>query len=184
MAFAAAQNPFEDGGFGLEEESTAIVIPEAEVIEAGWKFQVAFDLKLKPHYHAYYKNPGSVGSPPAVSWELPEGFTAGELLFPRPEVIKSSATGTETISYGYEGRNVFVVELNTEDSLEIGKEYEIKGEFTWQECDAICEDGQQEFSFKVTIGKEMVAVEKHEELFESANKELPVDSSSWGGECY
>jgi thiol:disulfide interchange protein DsbD len=180
VAQATAQNPFEDGGFPFEEESTAVITPEAEVVEAGWQFQVAFDLKLKPHYHAYYKNPGSTGSAPSVKWELPDGFSAGTLLFPRPEVIKSSATGAETISYGYEGQNVFVAEIEVKEGLEIGQEFEIKGTFNWQECEAICMDGSQEFSFKVKIGEEIVPLEKHEELFETARKTLPQDASAWG----
>ena len=177
---AAAQNPFEEGAFPFKEESTVVITPEAEVVEAGWHFQVAFDLKLQPHYHAYYKNPGSVGSAPALKWELPEGFSGGELLFPRPDVIKSSATGAETISYGYEGQNVFLAKIEVNDDLEVGEEFEIKGKFTWQECEATCLDGNQDFSFKVKIGEDIVPLEKHLGLFESANEMQPKDSSSWG----
>lgn len=180
MALAGAQNPFEDGGFQLTEETTLTVKPQATVVEGDWRFEVAFILDLQPHYHAYYKNPGSVGSAPAVVWDLPEEFSGGDLLFPRPQVIKSSATGAETISYGYEGKTVFLAEIKVGADVEVGQEFEIKGKFTWQECEAICIDGSKEFAFKVTVGEELVNLEENEGLFESARETVPQDASAWG----
>ena len=174
---AQGQDPF-SGELSLEEPAGATVIPEASVVEPGDYFRVAFKLNLKPHYHAYYKNPGTLGMAPSVEWELPEGFTAGELVFPIPEAIKSSATGAEAISYGYEGQITFLAQIDPSADIEAGKDYTIKGVFNWQECDATCIQGDQEFSFTVQTGQETVFLEQHEELFSNAAKMVSQDNSA------
>ena len=78
IAAVSAQDPFADS-FNLNEETTATVRPQATKVEPGFYFRVAFTLNLQEHYHAYYKNAGTVGDPPSVKWDLPKGFEVGEL---------------------------------------------------------------------------------------------------------
>jgi thiol:disulfide interchange protein DsbD len=174
-----AQDPFGESAF-LKKETTATIKPEASQIQPGDFFKVAFTLDLQPKYHAYFKSAGSVGDPPAVEWELPAGFTAGELQFPLPKAFKSTATGVEVVGYGYDGRVTFVTEIVVDESLEPGKEFTIKGNFNWQECDETCILGDKDFSFSVKTGNETVMVEADEEFFQEARMNLPSDSSAWG----
>ena len=73
-----------------------------------------------------------VGDPPSVEWELPDGFSAGELLFPLPKAFKSISTGIESVGYGYEGKAIFVTEIVADENLEQGEDFTIKGSFNWQ----------------------------------------------------
>lgn len=177
--FATGQDPFGDPDF-LVKETTAAIVPEATQVEPADYFRVAFTLDLQPHYHAFYKNAGIIGDPPSVKWELPEGFRASELMFPLPSAIKSSSTGTEAISYGYEGKVTFIAQVDASADLERGKEFTIKGTFEWQECDATCIQGSKDFSFAITVGEETVFVEEREAFFEEAAAKLPEDASTWG----
>ncbi len=167
-----AQNRFGEGG-----ETTVKVTPEVTAVEAGDYFRVAFTLDLKPKYHAYFENAGSSGLPPSVEWELPAGFTAGELQFPTPHVMKSSEG---VISYGYEGKVTFVAQVEASDDVEQGKEFTIKGSLSWLECDVVCMPGNHDFSFVLRAGDETKFVEEEEGFFAEVSEKLPQDSSAWG----
>ena len=175
----SAQDPFGEPAF-LTKETTATIKSQVTQIEPGDFFRVAFILDLQPKFHAYFKNAGMVGDPPSVEWELPDGFTAGELLFPLPKAFKSISTGIESVGYGYEGKAIFVTEIVADENLEQGKDFTIKGSFNWQECDETCMLGDQDFSFTIKAGDETLMVEADEALFEEAGEKLPSDSSAWG----
>ena len=56
-------------------------------------------MDLDEHWHVYWRNPGDAGLPPRINWKLPDGFTAGEIMWPTPEVIVTEPL----VSYGYHG---------------------------------------------------------------------------------
>lgn len=39
---------------------------------------------IESGWHLYWRNPGDSGQPPRLTWSLPEGWTAGEPIFPVP----------------------------------------------------------------------------------------------------
>src|SRR5215475_1068175 len=45
---------------------------------------------LEKGWHIYWVNPGDSGQPPVFKWQLPDGFVAGEIQWPRPERMQSS----------------------------------------------------------------------------------------------
>src|SRR5262245_25496653 len=69
---------------------------------------VGLKFTIQEHWHVYWKNPGESGLPVEVKqWTLPEGWTAGPILWPTPE--RSVTIGM--VSYGYEGTVVLPVRL-------------------------------------------------------------------------
>ncbi len=91
---------------GGKISSTANLIPEVSSIAPGATFSVALQLKHPEDWHSYYKNSGGVELPPSITWTLPEGFSAGPVQWPVPEV-KDGFSGK---SYVYQGEPVFVVD--------------------------------------------------------------------------
>src|SRR5260370_34457060 len=53
---------------------------------------------LENGWHIYWINPGDSGQPPVFKWQLPPGFTAGEIQWPRPQRLQSSS---QVVDYGY-----------------------------------------------------------------------------------
>lgn len=173
----SGQDPFtKRGSFGTAKTKIKVT-PEVTSVELGDYFRVAFTLDLKPKYHAYYKNGGASGFPPSLTWELPTGFTAGDLQFPNPQVIHS-AKGT--VSYGYQGKVTFFAQIEATEELETGKEHTFKGKFSWLECDVHCEPRDENFSFTITVGDETEFIEDLEGFFTAAGKKMPQDGSAWG----
>ena len=77
---------------------------EAELIAENTSLQAGADhqwlaLRLKPEsgWHVYWRNPGDSGIPTSLSWNLPAGVTAGDILWPYPH---RESLGTLT-NYGY-----------------------------------------------------------------------------------
>ncbi len=46
---------------------------------------LALRQKIKPGWHTYWRNPGDSGEPTRLAWVLPEGWSAGEIIWPVPE---------------------------------------------------------------------------------------------------
>ncbi len=60
------------------------VVPSVEKIGSSSTFTVGLKIHHHPGFHTYWRNPGAVGYPTRIWWELPEGFVAGEIRWPVP----------------------------------------------------------------------------------------------------
>ena len=48
---------------------------------------------MPEHWHIYWKNPGDAGLATKYIWTLPEGVTAGDIVWPAPERLEVSGPG-------------------------------------------------------------------------------------------
>ncbi len=87
--------------------SVATFHSEEKAIAPGKSFTVALHLAHPDEWHSYYQNSGGVELPPSIEWKLPEGFTAGPIQWPVPEV-KDGYFGK---SFVYPGSPVFQMQL-------------------------------------------------------------------------
>ncbi|MFJ6025560.1 protein-disulfide reductase DsbD family protein [Brevundimonas sp. NPDC092305] len=60
---------------------------------------VAVRQQIKPGWHTYWRNPGDSGGPTELTWTLPTGVKAGQIVWPLPERQRLSGL----VNYGYEG---------------------------------------------------------------------------------
>ena len=56
-------------------------------IQPGRPITVALRLQHKEHWHTYWINPGT-GLATSLAWKLPEGWKAGDILWPAPKVLR------------------------------------------------------------------------------------------------
>src|SRR6266849_9260155 len=56
----------------------------------GSEMRLGIHFMLEPGWHIYWTNPGDSGQPPVFTWQMPAGFSAGEILWLRPERMQSS----------------------------------------------------------------------------------------------
>ena len=59
----------------------ANLVSEINSIQPGSTFWLGINLKMKNEWHTYWKNAGDAGMATYINWDLPEGFTAGCLVF-------------------------------------------------------------------------------------------------------
>ncbi|MFN3353253.1 MAG: protein-disulfide reductase DsbD family protein [Brevundimonas sp.] len=58
---------------------------------------VAVRQDIKPGWHTYWRNPGDSGGPTTLDWTLPEGVSAGDIVWPLPERQRLQ----DLMNYGY-----------------------------------------------------------------------------------
>lgn len=154
---------------GLEAPGLAIdLITENRSVTAGESFTVGLHIHHFPGFHTYWKNPGMVGFPSDMAWELPEGFVASEIRWPYPERTHMA----EYPCYGYE-RDITLLVTITPPSVLTGKSATLVAKARWMACSKGCFPGFQDF--KLTLPVTTTALPDHtaRALIEEARKQLP-----------
>ncbi len=65
----------------------------------GSTLMLAVRQKIAPGWHTYWRNPGDSGGATTLTWRLPGGFQAGEIVWPLPERQRLGPL----MNYGYQG---------------------------------------------------------------------------------
>lgn len=133
---------------------------------AGKPEQTAVRLVVDEGWHTYWQNPGEGGMKISAVWELPAGWTAGELEHPVP---KRFMTG-ELPGFGYEGTVVFPVKFTPPASFT--GEAKLKGKISWLTCDEkSCVPGNAELEISLVGGWPVAADEA--KLIDDALLKIP-----------
>lgn len=88
-----------------------------------------------PEWHGYWANPGDAGLGMQLSLDLPEGWEAGEALYPVPERLLIA----ELMNYIYEGEYAVLVPIGVPDDADVSGIPEVTGLVEYLACtDEIC----------------------------------------------
>lgn len=129
---------------------TAELLIEEEVLSPGRPVWVAVHFKLEPEWHAYWKNPGGVGFPTTITWQLPSGFEAGEIQWPYPEKWESA----DGIRYGYSDEATFLVQITPPANFKSDKPVKIEALVNWLICsDLVCLPGEETLVAEIPVMK-------------------------------
>jgi thiol:disulfide interchange protein DsbD len=89
---------------------------------------------LEKDWHIYWINPGDSGQPPVLQWQLPFGFSAGEIEWPTPEKLKRSTLA----DYGYKDDVMLLVPIHTPAGLKADSKIDIGLKMKWLICSDVC----------------------------------------------
>ncbi len=93
-----------------------------------------------PEWHGYWSNPGDAGLGMQVDWRLPEGWSAGEPLYPVPQTL----TVAGLMSHIYEGEYAVLVPLT------VGRDGPVRASIAYLACtDTICVPQQAEVMLQI-----------------------------------
>jgi hypothetical protein len=104
---------------------------------------IAIAITMAPEWHIYWKNPGDSGAAPSVKVQLPGGWTAGALAFPRPEVFGDADERT----FGYSGTVHFLIPVTRPEGWEGA--IDVRGELSWLACKRSCVAGRSPLAGQV-----------------------------------
>ncbi|MDB4473925.1 protein-disulfide reductase DsbD family protein [Opitutaceae bacterium] len=133
--------------FGQDQVNASLVSPHSAVAPDS-TFTAALRLEHKDHWHTYWINPGT-GYPTSIEWDLPEGWSASEIQWPAPIIIRDShgmITGN-----GYEGVTYLPVAITVPAGAEIGSEVTLKGHADWLMCADVCIPGDAAIELTLAI---------------------------------
>jgi thiol:disulfide interchange protein len=152
--------------------SVSHLIPEVTAIAPGVPFTVALKLEHPENWHSYYLNSGGIELSPEITWNLPQGATAGSIQWPTPQVKE----GFDGKSFIYPGSPVFLIEITPPASLSPGETFEVSAKATWQICETSCLDESAKFTLQLPVAAQAAADATQAELFRTARLELPGKS--------
>jgi DsbC/DsbD-like thiol-disulfide interchange protein/cytochrome c biogenesis protein CcdA len=105
----------------------------------GEPLELALLFRAEPGWHGYWKNPGDAGLGMTLDWDLPEGWSAGEPLYPVPETLLQAAGDLRLMNHVYEGDYAVLVPLSVPASAAVANVAPISVEANWLACtDKIC----------------------------------------------
>jgi thiol:disulfide interchange protein DsbD len=129
--------------FFKASDSTIEIISESKTMNTGDELLVGLQLKLNPGWHTYWKNPGDAGEGASITWSLPEGIKASEILWPGPETIPVEPLMT----FGYEDKITLLTNISASEAAVFPAI--LKAQVSWYTCKDICVP--QEANLELTI---------------------------------
>ena len=134
------------GPRGASDNVEVSLLSDAASIQPGKQFLIALHMKLDSGWHTYWKNPGDSGLPLKIQWDLPPGFTPGEIQWPIPSRIPEPPL----MGYGYHGEVLFIVPIMPAKSITT-RDVRIAGTFDWLECKDICIPGGAKLALTLPV---------------------------------
>lgn len=162
---------------GAEEPTEGVdiaLVSSVRSVAPSATFTVGLTIHHHEGFHTYWKNPGAVGYPIQMKWELPEGFKAGEIRWPVPEM--SSMAGHPV--FGYERDVTLLVDLTAPVQLPEG-ELDFHADVSWMACSDSCHPDSRRFTVKIPCSEKTETNVELEELFSKAEKRTPGELEGW-----
>ena len=157
------------------------LVSEIAVTDAKESIWIAWRIQRDFGWHTYWLHPGDVGVAPSVEWILPEGVTAGSLLFPVPKRVKMGQIG----AHGHHDETLFLCELTFSDSCKLDNGLIIEAKVAWLACSKTCLPGYANLSLTIPVGGQTKLDGRWKEKFDDFRKKLPIEPpSEWHLKAY
>jgi DsbC/DsbD-like thiol-disulfide interchange protein len=138
---------------------------------------VALEFNIRDGWHTYWRNPGDSGQATSLKWQLPPGFTAGDIVWTTPHRFELPPL----VNYGYavtrraSGRN------HRAQGLEARHDRLLSAKASWLVCSDVCipedADLQLKLPASATAGGAAGVADRVDPsdaaLFTAARSELP-----------
>ena len=159
-----------------ESHVDARLISEVKTVQPGGSFWVATRLQMNDGWHTYWRNPGDSGLETTIKWDLPEGFSAGEIQWPYPDRISEPPL----VIYGYHDTIYLLTKIDVDKNVAVNQAVFLKAKVSWLECEAVCIPGSAEIKVRLEVKNEPMQINKRfTETFANARAKLPIASEGW-----
>ncbi|QOV91303.1 protein-disulfide reductase DsbD domain-containing protein [Humisphaera borealis] len=134
------------GAPGVPKELVkATLFADVETVSAGSAFHVGVVLKMAPHWHTYWINPGETGTPTSIKLTGPKGFSFGKIQWPTPTKIVMDGA----ITYGYEDEVLLRVPVSVAKDADLSGAVTIDADVEWLSCKDTCIEGSAKLSINL-----------------------------------
>ena len=148
----------------------ARLVSEVGAVAPGQVFWVALEFDIRDGWHTYWRNPGDSGQATQLTWQLPAGFTAGDIVWTTPHLFEVKPL----VNYGYAKHAVHLVQVTAPKDLKAGAPVALAAKASWLVCSDVCipEDANLTLSLP-SSAKPGVIDPSAAALFSNARAELP-----------
>jgi DsbC/DsbD-like thiol-disulfide interchange protein len=152
------------------QHARAELLAKNAAAQPGAELELGIHFSLEPGWHIYWTNPGDSGQPPSLKWQLPAGFSAGEIEWPRPERMQPAAQLTD---YGYHGDVLLPVMLRVPAEAAAGSIVQINADAKWLVCREVCIPEKARLHLALPVAARAQESRDAAALFAKAEKLLP-----------
>ncbi len=152
----------------------ATLVADHDAVTPGQVFMLGVHLKIKPHWHTYWINPGETGDATKITLTGPDGFTFGPIQWPLPSTINAPGG----ISYGYENEVLLMIPVTVSKDVSVGQPVTVTAKVAWLVCMETCIKGGTELNLSLPVGA--AGKPANADLFDTWKRRVPVphDASS------
>jgi thiol:disulfide interchange protein/DsbC/DsbD-like thiol-disulfide interchange protein len=148
----------------------ARLVSEASSVAPGQSFWVALDLNIRDGWHTYWRNPGDSGQATTLKWQLPPGFTAGDIVWTAPHRFEIPPL----VNYGYAKQAVHLVKITAPQELKLGTPVVLSAKAGWLVCSDVCIPEEADLQLKLPVSGAAGAADAADAaLFAAARADLP-----------
>ncbi len=155
------------------------LLAEQSAFVPGTTAWIGLRFEHQPHWHTYWINPGDSGLPTKVVWQLPAGFSAGEIVWPTPARI---ALG-DIANFGYTGDIVFPVQISVPRDAAEGSTAHVGADVKWLVCREECVPGSASVAIDLPVHAIAINDPSATKLFDTARAAAP-QAAPWTGAAY
>mgnify|MGYP001613233768 FL=1 len=148
----------------------ARIVTESTHATPGTEFNVGLHLDIRDGWHTYWVNPGESGEATRIDWVLPEGISAGDILWPAPERVPAGPL----VNYGYHGEVLHIVPLEIPADWPVDRPLRLEAAARWLVCEETCIPEEGRFVVEVPVGPATWGPDSA--LFAAARETIPVES--------
>ena len=176
LALAPIPGTLTAQGDDASPHSDARLVSEVRSIQPGAPFTVAVRFEMEPGWHNYWRNAGDSGLPTTIQWDLPTGYSAGEIQWPFPERIVLYPL----VDYGYSDEVALLVEISPPPDLRAGSTATLSARVDWLICERICLPAYAELKLDLPVESHPpVNDPEWADLFAETRHRLPRDAAQW-----
>lgn len=163
---------------GFSPIDVALVSDQSGIVP-GQIFTVALHQKIAPGFHTYWKNPGTVGLPTSIRWQLPPGFKAGPIQWPLPKAQRMTVYRV----WGYQNEALLLADIAAPPDLPLGKTVRIVAEASWMCCGRQCHPGFKKLELLLPSTKFASQNTAWAGKFEQVRNQQPKAFPDWKIQC-
>lgn len=143
-----------------------LVAHAPEGVGPGLPMQLGLLIEHQSGWHTYWKNPGDSGLPTTLSWQLPEGASAGAIVWPTPSRLPVGPL----MNYGYSDTVLLPVDLKVAAGF-AAETLQVRLRADWLVCKEVCIPESGEFTLELPA---RTSTARHGAEFAAAARATPV----------
>ncbi|HEX3916467.1 MAG TPA: thioredoxin family protein [Caulobacteraceae bacterium] len=128
----------------------AVLAAETDGAAPGSTLYVAVVQKIDKGWHTYWRNPGDAGEATKLTWTLPTGWAAGDIVWPAPRRLPVGPL----MNYGFEDQAVLAVPIQVPADAKPGTTAHLAAKVAMLVCADVCvpQDADVALDVPVTAG--------------------------------
>jgi thiol:disulfide interchange protein DsbD len=117
-------------------------------VQVGPSLWVGLRLQHAREWHTYWRNPGDSGLPTQMTWQLPAGVQAGDVIWPLPQKLRAGPL----TNYGFEGDTLLVVPLTVGKNFQPTQgKLDLQMHANWLVCRLECIPQEGDFTLSIAV---------------------------------